>query len=95
MEEITEKQEEKTVAKKTTVKKVGRPKGSKTKKRKVVKKSDPSPEMYRCVHCGKEWQDRDKHFYMSAYSEIFEGNDRRVHICVGCVNEIYSRLVKA
>ncbi len=78
----------------TVKKKVGRPKGSKTKKRKVVKKTEPAPVMFRCVHCGKEWQDRDAHFYMSAYSEVFEGNDKRVHICSGCINEMYTRLVK-
>ena len=65
-----------------TPKKRGRPK-------KVVKKLEGEPALYRCTRCGCEWETAKGHFFMNKSSMMFGSNCGYTNICVECANELF------
>ncbi len=61
------------------------------RKAKVADASDNFDDSheYRCLRCGKVWENPVGHFYKSQWSECFEKNSRFVPICKDCVNEMF------
>lgn len=65
-----------------TPKKRGRPK-------KVVKKLEGEPALYRCTRCGCEWENPKGHFFMSKYSSLYNANFGYTNLCCSCANEMF------
>ena len=49
---------------------------------------------YRCLHCGKTWENPVGHFFKSPWSDNFEKNSRYVPLCKECVSEMFNSYEK-
>lgn len=61
------------------------------RKPKVVDSSDnfDANHEYKCLRCGKSYDNPVGNFYKSSYSENFEKNSKYVPLCRTCVNEMF------
>lgn len=61
------------------------------RKAKVADTSDNFDDShdYRCLRCGKVWENPVGHFYKSPWSESFEKNSRFVPLCKDCVTRLF------
>lgn len=66
------------------------------RKAKVADKADLFDDKhdYRCLRCGKSWDNPIGHFYKSQWSELFLQNSRYVSICINCTNELFTHYEK-
>lgn len=66
------------------------------RKAKVVDASDNFDDShdYRCLRCGKVWENPVGHFFKSQWSENFEKNSRYVPLCKDCVSEMFNAYEK-
>ena len=66
------------------------------RKAKVADASDNFDDShdYRCLRCGKVWENPVGHFFKSQWSENFEKNSRYVPICKDCVSEMFNSYEK-
>lgn len=62
------------------------------RKAKVADASDNFDDShdYRCLRCGKVWENPVGHFFKSQWSENFEKNSRYVPLCKECVSEMFT-----
>lgn len=61
------------------------------RKAKVADASDNFDDShdYRCLRCGKSWENPIGHFFKSPWSELFEKNSRFAPLCKDCANEMF------
>ena len=66
------------------------------RKAKVIDTEDSFDENieYKCLRCGKVWQNPIGHFYKSQWSENFIKNSRYVPLCKDCINEMFDAYEK-
>ena len=66
------------------------------RKAKVADASDNFDDShdYRCLRCGKVWENPVGHFFKSQWSENFEKNSRYVPLCKDCVSEMFNSYEK-
>lgn len=66
------------------------------RKAKVVDASDNFDDSheYRCLRCGKTWENPIGHFFKSQWSESFEKNSRYAPLCKECANEMFNHYEK-
>lgn len=66
------------------------------RKAKVADASDNFDDShdYRCLRCGKVWENPVGHFFKSQWSENFEKNSRYVPLCKDCVSEMFAAYEK-
>lgn len=66
------------------------------RKAKVMDASDNFDDShdYRCLRCGKVWENPIGHFFKSPWSESFEKNSRFAPLCKSCVNEMFTTYEK-
>lgn len=66
------------------------------RKAKVIDTEDSFDENieYKCLRCGKVWQNPIGHFYKSQWSESFIKNSRYVPLCKDCINEMFDAYEK-
>lgn len=66
------------------------------RKAKVADASDNFDDShdYRCLRCGKVWENPVGHFFKSQWSENFEKNSRYVPLCKNCVSEMFNSYEK-
>lgn len=62
------------------------------RKAKTIDASDNFDDSYdyRCLRCGKVWENPIGHFYKSQWSDTFEKNSKFAPLCKDCVNEVFS-----
>ena len=66
------------------------------RKAKVADASDNFDDSheYRCLRCGKVWENPVGHFFKSPWSESFEKNSKFVPLCKECVGDMFSSYEK-
>lgn len=66
------------------------------RKAKVADASDNFDDShdYRCLRCGKVWENPVGHFFKSQWSENFEKNSRYAPLCKDCVSEMFNSYEK-
>ncbi len=66
------------------------------RKAKVIEKTDTFDDTheYRCLQCGRSFENPIGKFYKSPYSKSFEKNSHYVHICRDCTNELFDTYEK-
>ena len=66
------------------------------RKAKVADASDNFDDShdYRCLRCGKVWENPVGHFFKSQWSENFEKNSKYAPICKDCVSEMFNSYEK-
>lgn len=56
----------------------------------------PMPKVYRCTKCGLEVNETQnlKNVFYSVGSSLYIGNDKYIHLCKNCCNELYQEYYK-